>query len=580
MTPVVVLAGQEPVAVGDGVRDDRAALARAAVRAHGGVLDIAPGAYRIAADLDLATALRFSPGARLVPDEGVTVTVNAPVEAGLHHIFDLSSGGAVTGRIVAPELPVTWWGADGIGHNGDDTAAFQAALAVAALSPVGGFATGRRVRIPAGTYNVGKIKCLDMHGVQVFGDGILTWLYADQQTGAPEPVFDVLGSGGMHFSGFSVLGMNGAGQAPTVTPKSAFQLASWDGVRATDKTTMRDVGAQGHWRQAALLIAQHTNGNYFSSQFINWSQDGHAVALTSGATLQISGAAEAISSANGTIGGLPVCNEHQFFGCEFHAQSRDPSAGTYSGAGTGSALYLSGAHNISFFGCLHDTDRAAAPHVRAAEVESRNCQWIGGKFYAEPFGANADCVLFADGVAAKNFAFRSMEVSTPTANGFACGVNGGSAPGLIIDGLRPRSQVKGSLVGDAAAQRFGFGAVDSAGVLLGGTARWFGTGSYSSASPGHHRMRVPCDGVIVGIWASANVSPGAGQSHTAQLLVNGGGSPSIFTSIANAQNEAEAPHVVQAVNRGDLLEMQVSSTAGAAGAISFWADVGFIAAGD
>jgi len=53
--------------------------------------------------------LRVHPGAKLCPQAGATVTINARPEAGLYPIFDLSGGGTVAVNFFG-DTPVEWWG--------------------------------------------------------------------------------------------------------------------------------------------------------------------------------------------------------------------------------------------------------------------------------------------------------------------------------------------------------------------------------------------------------------------------------------------------------------------------------------
>lgn len=77
---------------------------------------------------DEQITLRFSPGAKLQPASGKTITINGPVEAGAAQIFDFSAGGSVSFRsqsVMRPE----WWGILSDNTAADNTANWAKYLA-------------------------------------------------------------------------------------------------------------------------------------------------------------------------------------------------------------------------------------------------------------------------------------------------------------------------------------------------------------------------------------------------------------------------------------------------------------------
>ena len=103
-------------AAGNGRTDDRAALFSG--NRLGTNLYFAPGTYRVASNLTLAVPCSFDPGAILKPDAGVTITVNAPINAGPWQIFDLSeAGAALNGAVRVSDIYPEWFGADATGVN-------------------------------------------------------------------------------------------------------------------------------------------------------------------------------------------------------------------------------------------------------------------------------------------------------------------------------------------------------------------------------------------------------------------------------------------------------------------------------
>ena len=96
-------------AVGDGVTDDRAAIAAAA--AASSEIYFPVGTYKINTSVSIGSTVVFADGAVLKPASGQTVTLSKAIKANRHKIFDTSLGGsfAVTRResVGYPE----WFGA-------------------------------------------------------------------------------------------------------------------------------------------------------------------------------------------------------------------------------------------------------------------------------------------------------------------------------------------------------------------------------------------------------------------------------------------------------------------------------------
>ncbi len=139
-------------AVGDGVTDDYAALARAAT-ALGATnrLFFPPGTYRVGTNLIINCEAIFALGATLEPDSGVTVTLAGPVTTapGASIIASTALGtvsitGAVNGSGV---LDVRTFGAVGDGVT-DDTAAIASAIS----RGIAAFPGGVVIYFPRGVY--------------------------------------------------------------------------------------------------------------------------------------------------------------------------------------------------------------------------------------------------------------------------------------------------------------------------------------------------------------------------------------------------------------------------------------------
>jgi hypothetical protein len=154
--PVVNVQGYG--AVGDGKADDRPAIAAAAQQAAGATLFLPAGRYRLAQDLALAesVSLLFLPGAILVPDRGVTITIDGNIDAGAHQLFDLgAAGSALRGRIKAPHVLPQWFGAKG-DNQADDTRPLQQAIDAALQA-------GVNLSIPAGRYKTSATLTVGSH---------------------------------------------------------------------------------------------------------------------------------------------------------------------------------------------------------------------------------------------------------------------------------------------------------------------------------------------------------------------------------------------------------------------------------
>lgn len=121
-------------ASGNGRTDDRLALFNA--NSIGTNLYFAPGTYRVASNLTLTVPCSFDSGAILKPDAGVTITVNAPINAGPWQIFNLSNAGSVlNGAVRVPAVYPEWFGADPTGVRASD---FAVERAVALVQSSGG----------------------------------------------------------------------------------------------------------------------------------------------------------------------------------------------------------------------------------------------------------------------------------------------------------------------------------------------------------------------------------------------------------------------------------------------------------
>lgn len=126
-------------AIADGSTDDRDEINSAATVAAGKTLLFPNGTYKVSSALTIGATVRsvFENGAKIKPDNSITVTINGWVDAQRYQIFDVTNsssliGGLAKATVVYPE----WFGVTGDGST-DDTAAFQAAVTAASVANSG-----------------------------------------------------------------------------------------------------------------------------------------------------------------------------------------------------------------------------------------------------------------------------------------------------------------------------------------------------------------------------------------------------------------------------------------------------------
>ena len=116
-------------AVGNGTTNDAAAFAAAA--ATGQKVLVPAGDYLIGTSISLGTQMEFVQGAKILVGNGITVTFNGTLSAGVYQIFDCTGTGEIVlnWRFTSEAYP-EWWGAASDGAT-DCLAAIQACLKAA-----------------------------------------------------------------------------------------------------------------------------------------------------------------------------------------------------------------------------------------------------------------------------------------------------------------------------------------------------------------------------------------------------------------------------------------------------------------
>ena len=176
--------------VADGSTNDRAALATLDAASTGKIIFLPSGTYRISSNITLTGTYLFSPGAKLKPDSGVTVTYNGAIFAGGYQVFDITDG-TVTGNIDCDRVDCRWFGMVGDGST-NCKRPFDQAVAAAALS------TSRTLLIPAsGNYYRFTSQPADItSAVTIQGDGmLLTNLLRDHAGSGGTGLFNLRAAG-------------------------------------------------------------------------------------------------------------------------------------------------------------------------------------------------------------------------------------------------------------------------------------------------------------------------------------------------------------------------------------------------
>lgn len=228
----------------DSVVDDRAALntlVNGTMQPNGGVLDVI-GVPRIASNVAIPSnvRLRFTNGAFLAPDAGVTVTINSSFNRHIEKKFG-GGGSVVLAGSRMPYVNAEWWGALGDGAT-DDTTPINAAL----VSAPG---AGGKVILLNRTYVVAP------NNVVTVG--------SNNYSGALVPAANTL--------------IKGAGKTATVLKAKANYAAQgfMIMVNGLAGVTVRDVGFDGNIANQTLVTV--TDNGFSAIKYHNNSTDAEVV---------------------------------------------------------------------------------------------------------------------------------------------------------------------------------------------------------------------------------------------------------------------------------------------------------------
>ena len=243
-------------ATGDSTTDDRGAFASGDLV---GALVVPAGTYRIASNLTITNDIRFLPGAYLLPDSGITVTINGEVEANPGQPVFAGQGDvalSTTGRVYA-----NWWIA-----NGSSTTP-NADFALRWNEMWANCANAREVfRVGIGTlaspvnqtgWNDAAVGPRLCHG----GYGLLSVTHSD------DVVLDTTDSAELTLVGWDVLTTTG-------NPKVGLLRARKTGDEGIGPFRCEDVRIRGNYSVATLLASMAERQSWLKCQFNNGDQNG------------------------------------------------------------------------------------------------------------------------------------------------------------------------------------------------------------------------------------------------------------------------------------------------------------------
>ena len=502
-------------------------------------------------------------GANITLEAGDRVLYHKDLSGIVHGMIIKSNGTAVNEHV----FDVLDYGATGDGVT-DDSAAVATAIAAAKASTRGpGYGTLTRsgvVFFPKGTYRgLAALNCTGAVGLILRGEaGWGSALYFDGLTAAGQPCVDFSGSSYCGIENLTIHGTDTAGVVPTNVAGCAVLVAdSVANPQLSNKNIFNSCNIFGFFTKAALAIYRSTNNNFYNCAVQTNSLAGAALFVGNTNPLTLSSAYATLESAGF------VANENAFFGCEFH--------GANSASATQDTLAFGGANQVQFFGGIVDCNGATRAYANWS-ASGRGYLFSGVKFYSENGTFCKDLFVAAAAVEVNQLTtIGSYQYSAITGSGMVIGA-GATFPNARLSGMN-QSSLNGTGIYFAAEQMITLGACNgNTGISLSaGTSRFLGAGDFNDSSESSVRIRVPRSGTIVGIYANTSGSPGAGQSYTVTLRVNG-----VDTGVSTAINDANtaASNLTATTNVavGDYISARVTASASSGSTGSMWSTYGFI----
>ena len=416
----------------------------------------------------------------------------------------------------------------------DDTPAIQSAIAACRAD----YPQGGQVVFPAGDYRVSSINCAGAERLSLvgLGGGGSVRLYADAQA-TPAPVINFESADSCTIKNISVNAQTPSGNCPSVIPSSGFYLGH------LNKVAMYDCASEGYFADAALLLDNCTNSNFYSCAF------------------QI----DTLNASPLAMRGSQYCNENRFFGCEFHAMFKNF-------LGTAPTLWAQGITNfISFHGCLIC---CSGPTCSFVKIDSPARDWLfeSCKFYSESGGNPAYVMCVAPGIIATGISFAGsgyIPNVTPQLVFLNCG-EGARVPGMRLHGWSPRDSIAGKGIFDAVEYWMNFSAND---IEITNGQKFVGQG-FSDGQIGNARVRVRRKGVLVGMRADAGNSPGAvAESYLFSTEIEG---QEVYECVMRGSaSSAQNLSSVASINPGEAVDIRVQASAAAVilAAANIWVGV-------
>lgn len=448
----------------------------------------------------------------------------------------------------------------------DDTVAIQAAIdaarAIAEGPAFGSLSRSAVVEFPIGSYSISHLDCTGAVGLELIGKA--AWgvtLYADRQASAGKAVVDLTGSIGCRARGILVSGYTPAGLDPAIIPTVGWLIAASSAGDDSTAHIFDTCGTEGKFSKGALYIFGGTNHVFIDCGF--------SQALKTKTTIFIGNVnVDSVTSLFKTIhAGTPITGEITFIAPEIH--------GANDATATGDVLRLYDTYSIKIYGGV--CDASGDYHVLFNGTANRNILFSGIQFYSE--AGTATDVFYTNNSAVQHLVVEACDFENAAFDYAAGGLFSGTGasaqyPGLRVIGI-PSNRLLGSFLHYAAEQNILF--ADNVNGIAAGATRYLAP-SGSSTSEANARTTIVRAGVLVALRASSGASPGGSETYIMAVMQNG--SPTALTVTLTGADTVKADTTNRVVvAAGDLVDVRVIASAGAATTGGMSAVVGFIPGG-